>query len=390
MKSMRKNIPPWVPVSLLILVGLVCLILLWNAASTTSLGDEDFIAYWSATHLLSNGLNPYDPELIRNLENAQTGRGLVNALMAWNPPFLFVFLLPLAWLPFSIAKFVWLIANILIVVSGSVMLTRLYLPPGNNLIIIIYLLFAFSLPQIVTGIVMGQVTYLVFLGLVACMALIKKEQWFWAGAVLILTTVKPHVVVLPVIYLLIYMAVHRQYRGWIGLMVAGLACLGVAFLFRPQLANDLMGEMAIAPVHWFTPTIGGLLSYWGISEATRYMITLLLPLPFILVKYQAQVKMELAVALLTLITVPTTFFGWSFDQTVLLVPIAQVFSWMALSKHKTINTLGAITIAASLVAIYLQRISNSGDVYYLWVPLFWWLIFGLNWYLFSTTDTKKS
>lgn len=390
MKSMRKNIPTWIPISLLIFVGLVCLILLWNVTSTTSLGEEDFIAYWSATHLLSNGLNPYDPELIRSVENAQTERVLVDALMAWNPPSLFVFLLPLAWLPFASAKFVWLIVNILIVLSGSIMLTRLYLPPGNNIVIIIYLLFAFSLPQIVTGIVMGQVTYLVFFGLVSCMALIKKEQWFWAGAVLILTTVKPHVVVLPVIYLLIYMAIHRQYKGWIGLMAAGVACLGVAFLFRPNLANDLMGEMAIAPVHFVTPTIGGMLSYWGITEVASYMIILLLPLPFILAKYQAHVKMELAVALLTLITVPTTFFGWSFDQVVLLIPIAQVFSWMALSKHKTINTWVAITIAVSLVAIYFQRSSNLGDFYYLWFPLFWWPIFGLNWYLFSATDSMEA
>ena len=38
------------------------------------------------------------------------------------------------------------------------------------------------LSAVITGL-MGQVTFLVFWGLVACRTLIKKEQWFWAGAV---------------------------------------------------------------------------------------------------------------------------------------------------------------------------------------------------------------
>jgi len=268
------------------------------------------------------------------------------------------------------------------------LLARLYLPPGNNKIAVLFLIFAFSLPQVVTGIVIGQVTFLVFLGLIACMALIKKERWFWAGAVLILTIIKPHMVVLPLIYILIHMAQRRQYKGWVGLILAGISCLVIVTLFRPHWVGDLLGEMAIPPIHWATPTIGGLLSSWGLPDFTRYLMILFLPLPFILAKYQASIKMELAVALLTLITVPTTFFGWSFDQVILLIPIAQVFAWMTLAKNKTINFWFVFALVVSLGITYIQRAQISNDVYYVWFPFFWWFIFGLTWYLFSFKTSK--
>ena len=389
MKSKLDNISPWIPISLLIFLGMVCLLMLWNISSKTSLGESDFIAYWSATYLLQTGQNPYDPALILSVEKAQTERVFADVLMAWNPPPLFVFLLPLAYLSFKTAKFVWLIVNILIVLICSLMLARLYLPPGNNKFVLIYLLFTFSLPQIVTGVIIGQVTFLVFFGLTTCMVLIKKERWFWAGAILILTSIKPHMVVLSVIYLLIYMAQRRQFKGWAGLITAGMACIVVLFFFRTHWFYDLLGIMAMAPVHLVTPTIGGLLTYWGMPDATRYIIIFLLPLPFILARYRAAIKMELAVALLTLITVPTTFFGWSFDQTILLIPIAQVFGWMAISKHKITNTWFVIAIITSLVATYVQRVFNSNDVYYVWVPLFWWIIFGVGWYFFQPKSQLK-
>ena len=362
MNPIRKNIPAWLPIGLVVFLTLVCLVFLWKASISTNLGATDFRAYWSATYLLHKGLNPYDPALIRGVEIAQTHIFTEATLMAWNPPFLYVFLLPLAWLSFPIAKSIWLIINIVLVLAAILMLARIYLLPGNQKALIIFVLLALSLPQLISGIVIGQVVFLVFIGLVACILLIKKEQWFWAGAVLILTLIKPHIVLLPLIYLLLYMAKRRQWKGWLGLICAGIACLVVTTLFRPEWVSDLIGELAISPVHMATPTIGGLLVHFGAGDIVRYMIILLLPLPFILLSHQSTLKMELAVAVLTLITVPTTFYGWSFDQVILLIPISQVFSWMARSRNKSINAWMAVGIGISLLITYIQRFQNANDV----------------------------
>jgi len=384
LKSTRTLIPSWLFIILIISTSLFVILSVWNIVSTTNFGEIDFMGYWSATYLFRNDQNPYSPELMETMQHIQLQSKLDVTIMAWNPPFLFVFLLPLVWLPFTTAKFVWLMINIIIILAASLMLAHIYLPANSSRLKLIFLLFAISFPQVMSGIYMGQVIFLVFWGLVACMALIKKEQWFWAGAVLIFTTIKPHMAVLAVIYLLIYMAYQHQYRGWGGLLVAGITCMFVLFAFRSNWIYDLIGESAIAPVNWATPTIGGLFSYWGLSESVRYLIILLLPLPFLLARYPAQISMESSVALLTLITVPTTFFGWSYDQTVLLIPIAQIFSWIIRSKHQLLKSLTIIGITCALVINYYQRLLTINEVFYVWIPLFWCLVFCLTWYGFSS------
>jgi hypothetical protein len=349
---------------------------LWDLASTTDFGESDFRIYWSAAYLLGRGQNPYDIEAIKTVQETQA-HGISNeTIMAWNPPYLFLFLLPFTGLSFVAAKFAWLLVNLLILITAAILLTDLYLdtaPPGMKFA---FLIFALAFLPAITGLYMGQVTFLGFWGLVACMALLKKGQWFWAGAVLILTTIKPHIVVLAVLYLLLYMASQRKFQGWAGLAVAGLAGFGILLLFRPDLIGNLVGETSVASGRWATSTIGGLLSYLGITEAARFLILLFLPVPFYLARHPERYSVEFSVALLTLITVPTTIFGWSYDQTILLIPIAQVFRWLADSKYK--SALIAIILSVTL-ANYVQRVLPLNEVFYVWFPLLWWVIFGIAW-----------
>jgi hypothetical protein len=371
---------------LLVITSLLILKILWDIASTTNLGGGDFWGYWSATFLLRNGQNPYDPEAMRLVQATQMHTGLDFTIMSWNPPSLFVVILPLTLLSIIPAKFIWLIANLALVTSTILILIKLYLPHDNAKLNLAFMFFAFIMPQIMSGVYVGQVTILVTFGLVASMLLIKKNQWFWAGVVLILTSIKPHLVVLQIIYLLFYMAQNRKIKGWAGIFAAGIACLVVLFAFRPQLISDLVGLSKIAPTKWYTPTIGGWISYLGITEITRYLIALFLPIPFILAKYRTSLSMEFSIALLTLITVPFTFFGWSYDQVILLVPIAQIFAWLYQSKAAILKYTLAILMLAVVGINYYQKITGIYEVYYVWVPVFWCLIFAIIWH-HSTRST---
>lgn len=375
-------------VIVLIMIGLG--LILWNIGMSTDIGKEDFIGYWSAAYLFRNDQNPYDPELMLTTQNELVPTTWDYPIMSWNPPTLIALLAPLGFLSFSAAKSIWLIVNIVLVLAASLILARLYLPEGHLKSQFVFLLFAVSFPQVLLGIQMGQITFLVYFGLVASVALIKKEQWFWAGAVLILTSIKPHMVLLSLIYLLFYMVKHRQFKGWIGLGAAGLFSALVLFIFRPAWISDYIGLFAIAPTNWATPTIGGLLSYLQITELAKSLIFLFLPLPFILLKYSQKVSIEFAIALLTLITVPTTFFGWSYDQTLLLIPIALVFRWVFLSNKKILTLWIPIIILFSLILNYYLRTVIANDAYYLWIPILWWILFGFGWRSFSSVNPIKS
>jgi len=353
---------------------------LWNLTQTTPFGGGDFWGYWSATYLLRNGQNPYDPQAMALVQATQMDTGLDFTIMSWNPPSLFVVILPLTLLSITSARFIWLIINLILITTTILLLTKIYFPKGNAKLNLVFLFFAFMMPQVLAGIYMGQITILVSFGLVACMALIKKNKWFWAGATLILTSIKPHLVVLPVIYLLIYITQKRKIQGLFGIFAAGIVCLFVLITLRPQLVSDFIGLSKIAPTKWYTPTIGGWLSFIRTTEAARYAIALLLPMPFLLAKYHTKFSMEFSVALLTLTTIPFTFFGWSYDQIILLIPISQVFFWLNQSRGKLLKIVIPSMIIIALGITYYQKLAGVYEVYYVWIPLFWCLIFGTTWY----------
>ena len=362
-------------IGMLLVAGIICVGALWKVASSSDLGEGDFTAYWSAAYLVHQGQSPYDQPSMMEVQHTLTNLS-VGTITAWNPPTLFVFLLPLGWLPFFTAKSVWFVANVIMLLAIAVMLTRLYLPP-RPLLIAAFCVFVVLLPQALLGVAMGQVTFLVVLGVVTSLTLIKREQWFWAGFALILTTIKPHLVILVIPYLLLYALYRRRWQLWLGLFCAGLLCMIILFVFRPPWIIDLAGILHIAPVNWATPTIGGFLSFFHITEIMRYLFVIFLPLAWFLSRPQVTMPVEAVVALLIILTVPTTFFGWSYDQTILTIPIAQLFGWLAASSRNSTKIAGVAAILIVTLLTWSHRILTTSDVYYVWIPLAWAAVYGV-------------
>lgn len=369
--------------ALVLAMGAFSLIRLWDVVSSSRIGYNDFVGYWSATYLLKNGQNPYDVELMRSLQHEEIKTGFDAVVMAWNPPSLFVFLLPIAWMPVTTARFAFLVFNLFLVITGVLILTRVYFSGDRRLPLAYLLFFTLFFPPMLSGLGVGQVTFFVFFGLVASLFFIKRGMWYWAGFFLIFTSIKPHLVVLPLIYLLLYILWERKFSGLFGLLTAGLVCCVILFIFRPEWISDFIGLLRIAPVQWLPPTVDGLMRHWQITDAARYLIVLFFPLPFFLFYKRDIFSLEFSVALLTLITIPITFFGWSFDQTILLIPIAQIFQWLQKRVDFKINIATILLLIMALILNYSQKAAEINEVYYVWYPLFLWLLFGINWYIVS-------
>jgi hypothetical protein len=383
--SARNNLlqHPAFRIALFSIILLITVIGLWRWALGSGLGIGDFGAYWSATYLVANDQNPYSDQAMLEVEQQHTGWPRDYAVMAWNPPTLFVFLLPLVLLPFQSAAAAWLTINTLMVLLSVVLLSRMYFP-DRSLALLLFALFAFTFTQLLTAIIMGQITFLILFGLTVSLWLVKQERWFWAGAVLILTSVKPQMSVLAVLYILLLMARQRHWTGWLGLLVAGLACVVILFVLRPIWVQDLIGLSRIAPVSWATPTIGGLLSYLGITDAARYLIVLLLPLPFVLA-WSSSIKPETAVALLVVLTVPTTFFGWPYDQSVLLIPTAEIFGWLVASSNQKKIVFGGVLILLTVMSLAHHRVGGPA-VGLVWVPVVWAVVYAAAWMMVRPGD----
>ena len=342
------------------------------------IGASEFNAYWAASRLLLEGRNPSDPDNMLEIERAHFAPEQSSAMMTWNPPTMWVFMLPLAWMPFQVARSVWLLTNVALVLISCLLLGLVYLPKGRVApLLIYYLVVSFFAPVLLT-ILSGQITFLVVFGVAASIFLLKHERWFWAGAVLVLTSVKPHLMMLAGPYLMLYMAMRRKWAGWLGLGAAGAVCLVILFALRPTWIVDFSTLLDAPPVDWATSTIGGFLVWHGVGSWVRYVgLGFLLLLPFFL-RQSELVPLETAVSVLTLVTIPTTFFGWSFDQSLLLVPIAQIIGWLFTPSRLVMMKWGlCVSMILAITANLAQRTMEMSEVHFFWVPLAWGMIYAL-------------
>ncbi len=365
----------WSLVALAVVVGGIVFV---RRLVTVPIGVSDFNAYWAASRLLLEGRNPSDYDNMLEMERAHFDPDKDFAMMTWNPPTLWVFLLPLAWMPFNVARSIWLLINVALILVSCLALGSVYLPRGRVAPLLIYYLVMVFFSPMLLAILTGQVTFLCVFGVAASMFLIKCERWFWAGAVLVLASVKPHMVMLVGPYLMFYMALRRKWAGWLGLGVAGIACLVILCILRPSWIIDFSALLDAPPIDWATPTIGGFLALYGVGPWLRYAgIGFLLLLPFFLCRPKP-VSLETAVSVLILLTIPTTFFGWSYDQSLLLVPIAQIVGWLFGPVRSVVGRWMVIAaMVVTMVVNMAQRVAGTSDVYFFWVPLAWGAIYAL-------------
>lgn len=385
-KLVLKN--HWIKVSLLIICISIAISVLWYRGYIMAYGRGDFTGYWSAEYLFRNGRNPYNPQAMLEVQRDVIQSDFDFVMMAWNPPSLFIFLLPVGGLPFDIASATWFSANILFVVVACFLLAKTYFPE-KTILLLVFCLLAILFPPVLSAIMTGQVTFLVLLGLSASLFFIRRQQFFGAGISLLLVTVKPHLVILPVVYLVLIFF-RRDYRkGLLGLLTGGMFCITLLFLFRPSWLLDFWGLLNMAPINWLTPTLGGLLSYLRITEAGRYLIFLWFPFVFYLSR-QTQLEITVIIPFLVLLTVPFTFFGWSYDQSILLIPIAQIFGWLA-GSQQTLYRVGITLLIVVLVMLnYVHRVLCPDELYYLWVPIAWGFIYGLTWWFLKKNENPSN
>lgn len=340
----------------------------------SSIGRGDFRAYWSAAKLLSQSENFADAELLLQTEAEHTQWREDWAVITWNPPWLLALLLPYTAVSFERATWLWLLTNITMVFTGSVLVWRTLAVQTDSqrrshLAPIIGLLF---LPTMI-ALLMGQVNTLVFMGLAGFVFFYNRDQLFVAGLCLILTLVKPHLVYLtvPIIFLHLLWT-RRDYRALSGLIVGLIGLTAVVFLLRPSFIADYTQTVSEGSLlAWETPTLGGILGASFGWQWAKLMGIMILPLTILLWwRNREQLNLNIWVQATVLISVITAPFGWGYDVIVLLLPLLQIIIWIAEGQFNRLEAFAwaAMLIGINLAAIY-QRTFDISEVQTYWVPL---------------------
>jgi hypothetical protein len=205
---------------------------------------EDMYPYWFGTReLLRYGHSPYTDRATQEIQNALYGR-ILDPTNPYErdqhrfsyPLYVTLLLAPFAWLPFWVLRACAAVTFPLLVVLGTVLWSRamrLKLMPAQLIIICVLALCSYSL---LDALVTQQLSLVVFFALALAVWLLVHRRLGWSGLVLALATIKPQLVILPILFLLLWaLSRWRERRNLaLSLALSTAVLLGISLLLMPS------------------------------------------------------------------------------------------------------------------------------------------------------------
>lgn len=346
---------------------LAAFILLFPVTLPDGAGDLDLQAYWGSSYLFAHGQDFSNYNALGNVQHTLTNRTQSDTQYAWFSPIGNVALLPFTFIPFTRAVYYWLILNVVIFFYSTMLLwdqadKRVWIP--------LVAVFSFALTLI--SLIFGQINSLEVLGLALFLSLSKSNRHYLAGASLVLTTIKPHLVIITLPILFLDLLRKKEWKTLVGFFVALAACFVILFAFYPPWMQSFWTVISsgMSTVRE-TPTINGLLVL--VNEFTIgkliWLITLVAGIVWWCLRGQnwnRRTFIDISVTL-GLIVSPI---GWSYDQVMLIFPVLTLLAWTVNNKlpKQTARAVIAVLIIGNIAAYYLRTFTPS-DVWFFWVPM---------------------
>src|SRR5215207_2227097 len=167
----------------------------WLAFISFALYGMDFRGYYAAARVLLAGGNPYDYYQIAPMLLQITGEMGNNPY--YYPPWFAWFFVPVAALPFQVARAAWMVFNLMIWNLGLWKLREIFNWPTKGWrLYALYAFATFSLAWITWR--YEQAGILIFAILVVVIITLKNQQWNWAGFWMALLLIKPNITLIVV------------------------------------------------------------------------------------------------------------------------------------------------------------------------------------------------
>lgn len=327
--------------------------------------DNDFSGFWAGARALVTGADPYDPahwgETVRALGTQEPNTDVYGYV-----PWVAVALVPLALLPLETAAWIWMILGIALAAFAFRALLRAVLP-GQPL-----LHGAFGLALLVSqpgyhAVVLGQWSFVLLAALCAAVLALRAGREATAGALAAAFLAKPQLFMWTSLGMLVA-ARDRRRLVTAGLVVAG-AIVAVAWL--------------VLPGWWAAWTSDVAPERLGRSASITVALRDLLPSPFGLVAALALIGAGVAVALRapgrdaqlalwTALSVAGAPYLWSYDQLLLLVPLALAAGVLMARDARRARVVALAGLGALLVIsplLYALAVARHRESFSAFLPL---------------------
>jgi hypothetical protein len=206
----------------------------------------------------------------------------------------------------------------------------------------------------------------------------KRQEYYLAGVMASLITVKPHLVYLFWPALLFWSIYRKNWKVFVSCGLTVLAASILTSLINPQTFLHYINNLRFhSPLMWATPTIGGYLRYFifGVHQFwPQYIGPLIGTLFFIIywIKERQVWSWRKNSPALVFGSVITSLYGWTYDQVVLLVAVIK--AWIQLlPKGKAAWFLISVYFLLQLTNLILHRYFD--EFWFIWFApamLFWY------------------
>jgi Glycosyltransferase family 87 len=333
---------------------------------------NDFAIYWAAGKKVLGGGNPYAPE--HQLVQRIWLRG-TDPLVLRNPPWTLPLILPFALLDYAPAQKLWLLVGLAAVALSVHWLLQLY--AGGHRRRIGWIAAATFLPVAVV-LAIGQIGPLLLLGVAGFVRFEAKQKYGWAGAFLFLLSLKPHLGLLLWAALFLYVLGQQRWRIALGFMVTLAMASAIGVIVHPAVFREYVQLWGASSgfVNEVNPTVGGLLgqithTHWAQFTAAIFSA---IWLAIYYRRHSQDWSWKDQTPLLLLVSMLVTWYGWFFDQVVLVPCVLQaVFLGVTLSaRAKFFYVAAYLAINAFVLALILN---HRTTFWYLWTMPAWLLLY---------------
>jgi len=229
------------------------------ANSFSRTGGTDLFTYWRINHFIRQGEDPYEAFLnrseirlpVRYIDGqvatahpiAQTD--VLQKLPGNSPPMLFL-LLPLSLFSWPIAKAVWMIVSIVLVLATPWLAIRLFPVSLKPLLWVMMVLVFYGMPSTRAAVVTGQ-TGVVAIFLVLLTLMLVRSDRRWLGGLALGIALSKFSVGIPLLIFLLYKRKWATLAVAMGVQVAGFIAIA---MLRPGSPVDVFADFAsIAAAH---------------------------------------------------------------------------------------------------------------------------------------------
>lgn len=389
----------WLILSLVSLVGVT-----WGNYyyAAHNPGGNDFLVHWVGTRsLLVDGVSPYSDEVANRIQTLAYGRPArpgEHELRVAYPLYSAIIFLPYALIgDFTLARALWMTTLEFFLVLMAFLNLRLTRWKLNAWMMPFYLFYSIFWYYSLRALINGNAIILVTLLISGAFAALRSGRDELAGILLAFATIKPHVVVVILLYILVWTLSQRRWRTMLWLLITVGLLSASAALFLPDWPLQNLREVLRYSSYNPPGTPGAVFATWLPASGRTFgwvLSGLLILLLFVEWSFARNKEFRWFLWTGSLTLVASQWIGIQTDPgNFILLFLPLVLTWAVLEEHwghrgRPVIWLVMVITFAGLWALFLRTLTYADQplqnpIMFFPLPLFlfvvlywvrWWAI----------------